>query len=147
MPPMNVFSNCLALAGIVWLTAGVPISLVAQDKPKAAASESKTRIEHVDPAGAAKLVTDKKVVVLDVRTPKEYETGHIAGAKNVDFNAADFEKKVAGLDRSKRYLVHCAAGGRSTKSLELFKKLNFSAVVHLDGGFRAWEKAGNAVEK
>lgn len=106
-----------------------------------------TKIEHVDPAGAAKLIEAKKVIVLDVRTPAEFEDGHIQGAKNLDFMASDFERQLAKLDRDKTYLVHCASGRRSTNSLEKFNQLGFKHVVHLDGGFRAWQKAGQPVVK
>ncbi len=120
-----------------WLFAG------EQAKPGDA---SKGNIIHVDAAEAAKLVADNKVVVLDLRTPKEYATGHIAGAVNIDFYAADFERRLAQLDRHKTYLVHCAVGGRSTKSLALFQKLEFQSIRHLDGGLKAWQKAGHAVQ-
>src|SRR4051812_5963336 len=56
-----------------------------------------------------KLWKDKKGVVLDVRTVKEYQAGHIPGAVNIDVNAGDFDKKVAELDKNKTYLVHCAS--------------------------------------
>ena len=49
--------------------------------------------------------------------------------------------------KSKTYLVHCAVGGRSTKSLAQFQKLQFQSVAHLDGGIKAWQKAGQPVEK
>ncbi len=102
--------------------------------------------KHVDAQQAAKLLKENKdVVVLDIRTPDEFASGHIAGARNVDYLASDFGKKVAELDKSKTYLVHCAAGSRSTKSLSTFKKLSFPSIYHLDGGFNAWEKAGNPV--
>lgn len=143
---MKIIWTCLTVAAVFILATLVSLRALAQDRSSATAT-AKTKVEHVDADGAAKLVADKKPVVLDVRTPKEYEAGHIAGAKLIDFNAADFEKKLATLDKGKTYLVHCAAGGRSTKSLEVFKKLEFKSVVHLDGGFKAWEKAGQPVEK
>jgi phage shock protein E len=65
----------------------------------------------------------------------------------VDFKAADFAEKVAALDKGKSYLVHCAAGGRSSKTLDLMKDKNFAALYHLNEGFKAWEKAGKPVEK
>ena len=86
-------------------------------------------------------------VVLDVRTPREFAAGHIAGATNIDWNAGDFEKRVARLDRSKTYLVHCAAGGRSAKAAEKLMSLQFTNVYNLDGGMKAWEKAAKPVEK
>lgn len=105
-------------------------------------------VKHADAAAAAKLLKeDPNVIVLDIRTPKEFGEGHLKGAKNVDFNAADFEANLKKLATDKTYLVNCASGGRSTKSLELFKRLGFKSVVHLDGGFKGWEKAGQPVEK
>ena len=104
--------------------------------------------KNVSPDEAEKLLKDNpKIVVLDVRTPEEFAKGHIAGAKNVDFKAADFAEKVAALDKGKTYLVHCAAGGRSSKTLDLMKDKNFAALYHLNEGFKAWEKAGKPVEK
>jgi rhodanese-related sulfurtransferase len=86
-------------------------------------------------------------VVLDVRTAREFAAGHIAGATNIDWNAGEFEKKVARLDRNKTYLVHCAAGGRSAKAAEKLMTLQFTNVYNLEGGMKAWEKAGKPVEK
>jgi len=63
-----------------------------------------------------KLVAEKKVAVIDVRTPGEFDLAHIEGAKNIDFKGADFEQELAKLDKKQPVLVHCAAGGRSTKS-------------------------------
>lgn len=106
-----------------------------------------TVFQHVDPDGAIRRLADTNVVVLDVRTPDEFKAGHIRGAKSVDFRSADFAKKLGELDRNRTYLVHCASGGRSTSSLETFQKLGFKSVVHLDGGFNAWKRAGKPVEK
>jgi rhodanese-related sulfurtransferase len=95
-----------------------------------------------------KLRADKKNVVLDVRTAKEFASGHIAGAVNIDWNGPDFEKQVAALDKSKTYLVHCAVGGRSAKACALMNgKLKFTGCYNLEGGMTAWQKAGKPVEK
>src|SRR6266568_2216992 len=90
---------------------------------------------------------DKKNVVLDVRTSQEFAAGHIPGAINLDVNGADFEQKVAGLDKSKSYLVHCAAGVRSARACDKMSKLDFSKLYNLEDGFKAWEKAGNKAER
>jgi rhodanese-related sulfurtransferase len=94
-----------------------------------------------------KLRTQPNVMVLDVRTPKEFAAGHIPGATNIDWIAADFPNKVAGLDKSKTWLVHCAAGVRSGKAQDKMAALKFTNVFNLPGGFKAWEKAGKPVEK
>ncbi len=112
----------------------------------AMAGETNT-VHHVNPAGAQKLIADKKVVVVDVRTPQEFAAGHIAGATNINFHSEDFAKAIASLDTNKTCLVHCAVGGRSTQALPTFSKLQFQSLYHLDGGIKAWEKAGLPVEK
>lgn len=94
-----------------------------------------------------KLRADKKNVLLDVRTPEEFAAGHIPGAINLDWNSPDFAKKVAELDKGKTYLVNCAAGGRSAKACGAMNKLNFTHCYNLEGGFKAWDKAGKPVEK
>lgn len=104
-------------------------------------------VKHVGPNEAQKLIAEKKVIVLDLRTPGEFKTTHIAGATNIDFLAADFETRIDQLDTHKAYLVHCASGGRSTHSLPVFQKHHFELLYHLDGGIKAWQKAGLPVEK
>lgn len=104
---------------------------------------------HVDAKAAAALVAEKeeakKVTVLDIRTPVEFEDGHIEGATNIDFIDPTFKDEIAKLDKDKPYLVHCQSGGRSGRSLEAFKKLGFKQVYHLDGGLTAWKTGGNPV--
>ena len=83
-------------------------------------------------------------VILDVRTPFEYEMSHITGSVNVDVQDASFEDKVAGLDPNKKYIVHCAknpSGGRSSRALESMQKLGFKNLYSLEGGFVAWKDA------
>jgi rhodanese-related sulfurtransferase len=104
--------------------------------------------KNVTIADAEKIIkADPKVVVIDVRTPEEYKTGHIAGAKNIDFNGDDFEKQIAALDKSKTYVVHCAAGGRSAQACKIIEQVKLPSVYHMNEGFKAWEKAGKPVEK
>lgn len=108
---------------------------------------SEPSVKHVDAKQAKQLINEKKVTVLDLRTPAEFKSGRIAGATNIDFLAPDFEQRIKGLDKTKAYLVHCAAGGRSTHSLATFKRQQFQSIYHLDGGIKAWEKAGLPLEK
>jgi len=105
--------------------------------------------KHIKAPEAVKLLGDKsaQTTVLDVRTPQEFAEGHVPGAINIDFLAPDFQQKVSALDKSKSYLVHCQSGGRSGKSLEVFKKLGFTGIIHLDGGFSEWTEAGGPEEK
>lgn len=144
---MNTITT-LSLAAL--LSAAMPAS--SQEK-KPEAAQTATEITHVKAAGAKKLIDEaakaekKDFVVLDVRTPEEFKEGHVKGAVNIDFIDKSFPEELAKLDRSKTYLVHCQAGGRSTKALEVFKKLGFRTVVHMDGGMNGWVDEKLPVEK
>ncbi len=103
--------------------------------------------KNLNVAEFAKMVADKQNVILDVRTAKEFQAGHIAGAINLNVMSPDFDQKVAALDKSKTYLVHCASGVRSGRACEKLAKLDFPKLYNLPGGFRAWASAGEPVEK
>ena len=126
-------------------------TLLAADPPPAAASSAKETGEklpyrNVDVAEFAKLREGGTNVVLDVRSTGEYKAGHIPGAINLDVNTPDFKEKLKALDRSKLYLVHCAAGVRSAKACKIMSAIQFTNLVNLEGGFRAWQKEGKPVE-
>jgi rhodanese-related sulfurtransferase len=124
------------------------IPLFAADPTPATSATSASAPKNISVDAADKLLkSDHNIIVLDVRTPDEFKAGHIPGATNLDFFGDDFAKRVAALDKSKTYLVHCAAGGRSSQACKVFEKENFPSVLHLNEGFKAWEKAGKPVEK
>lgn len=130
------------------LNVASPSGIVAQDKPAVAEKKSTPTILNLNVDQAATVLEkNKDIVVLDVRTLPEFKSGHIHGATNLDFYGDDFEQKLAKLDRQKPYLVHCAVGGRSSKVRDKMKELNFKTIYHLDGGIKAWEKAGKKTEK
>lgn len=86
-------------------------------------------------------------IVLDVRTPDEFAAAHIDKAINLNLYDAEFAEKMARLDKSKKYVVHCAVGGRSRKAVAVMDSLGFTQVRHLNGGFTGWQKAGQPVVK
>lgn len=93
----------------------------------------------------AKKISDKSIVLLDVRTPAEFAAGHIAGASNVDFESGTFESDIQQLDKSKSYAVYCRSGNRSGQATALMAKDGFKTIFNLDGGLINWQSAGNPV--
>jgi phage shock protein E len=118
-----------------------------EEKPATAPATRPAGRRDVGVEEFEKLWKEKKGIVLDVRTAKEYEAGHIPGAVNIDVNSADFDKKVAELDKGQAYLVHCASGVRSVRACEKMNRVDFKQLYNLQGGIKAWEKAGKPVEK
>jgi len=86
-------------------------------------------------------------VLLDVRTPEEFTSGHLKGAENYDFYNENFEDEIDGLDKKKKYLVYCKAGDRSRQAMFLMRDLGFEEVYNLEGGIIAWNKLGFNTEK
>jgi phage shock protein E len=85
---------------------------------------------------------DPDFVILDVRTPGEFAAGHLEDAINIDFNSGTFDTDVGALDRSKTYLVHCAAGSRSALATADMLAMGFSDLYDMVDGFSGWVAAG-----
>ena len=85
--------------------------------------------------------------LVDVRTPNEYEKGHLKGAANIDFYEEDFLEQMGKLDKEKVLMVYCRSGNRSATCHEKLQKMGFTNVIDLKGGIIAWKAAGLAVEK
>ena len=85
---------------------------------------------------------DSEFVILDIRTPGEYQSGHLQDAIMIDFYAQSFADEIGRLDRDKSYLVYCRSGNRSARSMDLFKKLQFQKIYHLSSGIREWISKG-----
>src|SRR5205807_3518409 len=103
--------NWVLLVIILYLGLAVPC-LRGADKPTTRPAVQKIDVEQFD-----KMRGEKEAVVLDVRTPDEFNKGHVPGALNINLNDPSFGKKVAELDKSKTYLVHCARGVRSARAV------------------------------
>ncbi len=85
------------------------------------------------------IVATPYLQLLDVRTPQEFAESHIAEARNMDINSADFSKKIASLDKEKPVAVYCAAGGRSGRAAAMLLEQGFKNVSDLKGGLGAWK--------
>jgi rhodanese-related sulfurtransferase len=93
----------------------------------------------------AKTVSDPSVVVLDVRTPAEFMSGHLANAINIDVEGMQFNSDVSKLDKSKTYAVYCRSGRRSAIATDEMSKLGFKTLFNLEGGTGAWSAAGQTL--
>ena len=104
-------------------------------------SSARSLFVNMKASEAAKILNNNpEAVVLDIRTPKEYAEGHIPDAINIDFKAESFEMELEKLDRDTTYLMHCRSGRRSAISFEIFKKLGFRHVIHMDDGILGWKE-------
>lgn len=83
---------------------------------------------------------DENNVLLDVRTPEEFDAGNIPNSVNIDFMSEDFDSLIKDLNPTKTYYVYCQAGGRSTKACGKLQEAGFKNVVNLKDGYSAYKK-------
>lgn len=87
--------------------------------------------------------TKERVQLVDVRTPGEFNNGHLDGAENVNYNDRKFmEEMLNSFDRRKPLFIYCLSGGRSGSALEELSENGFTEIYNLDGGIMAWKSAG-----
>ena len=111
-------------------------------------STATASIETISPAEAADLLgaPPDGLVVLDVRTPDEFATGHLPDAVNLDYQSAGFADGLGALDREAPYLLYCRTDNRSGEVREMMRSLGFRDVHEIDGGIVAWAEAGLPIE-
>ena len=87
-------------------------------------------------------ITEPDVIILDVRTPEEFASGHIEGALNIDFNSGNFANEITRLNPSENYAIYCRSGSRSGQAASIMHKAGFHDVSNLNGGVIDWTNAG-----
>jgi rhodanese-related sulfurtransferase len=97
--------------------------------------------QQVDVQTFEQALNKNDIVLIDVRTPEEFNAGHIAGAINIDINSNTFEQQIKQLSKNKTVLVYCRSGNRSAKASKILRK-NHYKVMDLAGGINAWIQSG-----
>lgn len=111
-------------------------------------AETTTAITNLNSQEAKNILMQQpRIAILDVRTTPEFVGGHLQNATNLDYKDANFKTQLAGLDKTKPYLVYCAAGGRSSKAVTLMQEMGFQQIYNATEGFPELEKVGIAVSK
>ncbi len=80
----------------------------------------------------------KGMMLLDVRTDKEYEAGHIPGAVHVPL--AEIGDKVKKLKKDKELVVYCQSGNRSIWAIKRLMGMGYKNLYNLKGGYSAWKR-------
>jgi rhodanese-related sulfurtransferase len=98
--------------------------------------------KDIDPVEAKKMIDKGTVVLVDVRTPDEWNAGHLKNAKHIDINGQTFDQQLSKLDKSKTYVVYCAVGGRSSRAASIMAEKGFKLVYNMVGGYNKWSSMG-----
>jgi rhodanese-related sulfurtransferase len=97
------------------------------------------KFEVLDKNAFKAAIRQKKVQLVDVRTPREYKGGHIGKAINIDlFQGGIFKQAIEKLDKSKPVYLYCRSGSRSKKAAQKILDMGFEKVYDLKGGYMHW---------
>lgn len=85
-------------------------------------------------------------LILDVRTPEEFKSGHVPGSRNIPFD--EVEKHAADLKKYARIYIHCQAGVRALKATDALTRMGLANLVCVTGsGMGDWIQAGLPIER
>jgi len=132
---MNFKKSHFLFISLLW------ISLVScGQKQKEGSDDQSTgsKISLISPTELNKV--NKDILLIDVRTPGEYASGHLENSVNIDYKADNFKELIAALDSNQDVYVYCKVGGRSNNAAKIMKKMGFKKIYDLEGGILQWEK-------
>jgi sulfur-carrier protein adenylyltransferase/sulfurtransferase len=86
------------------------------------------------------LESGKKVALIDVREPVEWDINHIDGAQLIPKSLINSGEGLAKLPQDRMPVLYCKTGVRSAEALAALKQAGFADAVHLQGGIVAWAK-------
>lgn len=89
---------------------------------------------------AEMLRKDTSIILVDVRTPEEYQQGHIKGARLMDFYSAEFHAMMQTLPKEKPVILYCRSGRRSDEAMKFLTSIGYSRVFNMLGGIVQWKK-------
>ena len=113
-------------------------------------AEARQRIQEVAPAAFHANAGD--AVLIDVREPAEFDTGHLPGAINIPRGVLEFQVDAhpavanatdpALAHRERPLVLYCRTGGRAALAADNLQKLGFADVRSIAGGIEAWRESG-----
>lgn len=136
----------------ITLIFSLALLLGACDAPNNASSRSLGKtpeiiFKTVDVQTFKDWIDKEGTVLIDVNTPREFEAGHIKGAKNMDSFDPSLEDQIAAFDKSKIYLIYGRREHRSSNVMDKFRTESIFKLMNLEGGLVAWEEANMPLEK
>jgi rhodanese-related sulfurtransferase len=128
--------NQIIIAFAVIVIAGAAYYYFTQMRPGGSSGYG-----NVDVGEARDLIVEKAdLVILDVRTTPEFDSGHLEGAINIPVE--ELSQRLSELNQKDELLVYCRTGNRSTTAVRILRENGYDRIYHMDGGIAAWNAAG-----
>lgn len=137
----------LTTISLFLLTSLTVLTSCAQTSTPEDKSTSKVIMKDLDIISFKEAIESKPgIIILDVRTGEELNSGKIKNSINIDFYN-DFREKILTLNKSTPTYIYCASGGRSSKAMDILHREGFQELYNLKGGFNKWSQNNFATVK
>lgn len=109
--------------------------------------DARTRVRQIDIEGYRRMrEAGEPHLLVDVREDREWEAGHAAGAIHLGKGIIERDIETAVPAKNTRLVLYCGGGYRSALAGDNLRKMGYTDVISLDGGWRRWQEAGLPVE-
>lgn len=85
--------------------------------------------------------------IIDIRTPREFRSGHIEGAININLFDNDFLNQISKYDKEQPIFIYCRSGSRTSTASKKMSNVGFKQVYDLKGGIKNWTRSNNKIVK
>ena len=107
--------------------------------------DAKTRVREVSVAQALERL-EAGARLIDVREDNEWQRGHAAGAEHLGRGVIERDRESAVPDHGAELILYCGGGYRSALAADSLRRMGYTNVYSLAGGWKAWNDAGAPVE-
>jgi rhodanese-related sulfurtransferase len=110
-------------------------------------NDAKSRVQELSIDEVRAMQTSgAKFVLVDVREDNEWAAGHIVGAVHIGRGILERDIEQAYPDHAARIVLYCGGGFRSALAADNLKRMGYTNVASMDGGFRDWSGKGLPIE-
>lgn len=124
---MNTISRIVTLSSLLTIL----LSCNSDDKKNARTLSAS--------AFAQQLQQTTDPLLIDVRSPEEFASGHLDAAVNINIDGPDFREQLAKINPKQPVFVYCKGGGRSAAATAIMQEMGFKTIYELKGGIMSWE--------
>lgn len=124
------------------LLVAMPALLASCSEQAPVASPASTIPTYIDvrPEEAYEMISQQEVVLLDVRTQEECDSGHIPDALLIPLS--ELESRLDELNMTDHIMVYCRSGHRSEEAAQILVTNGFVHVYNIEGGILQWQAQG-----
>ncbi|MFQ3580071.1 MAG: thioredoxin domain-containing protein [Bacteroidales bacterium] len=99
------------------------------------------QVQNIGAVEFSEGIKKQKCIILDVRTPREFNSGYIEGAQNINISDPQFREKVLSFPKDMPIYIYCYSGSRSAGACSFLVQNGYTKVYNLVRGTMAWRAA------